>query len=696
MLTSFTPVPVPRFGSLVTQWPPDKLPNGVSPDCRNVRFSPSSVATRQGLTLAFRTGQAAMVTGLAGYIQTSGNSMPLVFDFAGRLWRESPAGSGYLAGIQSSLVAPPASAHLQSALAYNRVYLAFGDGRFGQGLPASYDGLNLDPIALAAPSGSSTVADSGTPGNVCAGLRYGIVMYQTRSGYISAPQAPFSWTAAGGQQVTVGNLPIGPAQVVARIVAFTVAGGSSAGPYFAIGAAQTLNGVTETATVVNDNVTAAATFNFDDTFLAASTDYTANFRKIVLPAQAGVLFSPTTQRLLWWGQSGQPSQLTISQAADPETYYGDTGLVMIGENDGQRLTVCFEFKGQIFAAKQDSLYVVIPSAGDPAAWAVSIYNNRIGVCGPRALDLCGDFVAWAHPTGFYVFDGSDPVQVSLEILDLWQRINWTQSHLIWVHIDVQNQEVRIGAPLDDALLPNVIFKVNYQEGWKAPVIFSPFTGDERAYPGRKWSLDDIAATGAYEIVRPLVPGGGMNPEGFSSLLPAMGVPGELSRRQVLFTSADADGAVSFLDPTAYSDNGRPIASWYQTSYLSPTQAQLGASVGIQSLAAVTLTARGQGRMLVTALPNSSSSLARNSGLSADSLASPPAGLAAESSFGKGPQPQIFRPLDLSPGAQADFKLGSRLTAERISLRFANSPDPGAGFELSAVCAWLRTAWRSRP
>ena len=683
MLSSFTPVPVIRFGSLVTLWPPDKLPNGVSSGCRNVRFTPSSVLSREGLSLAFSTGINAPITGLAGYVQSSGASLPLVFDSAANLWQESPAGSGLLLRLSSAAVALPSRSYLQSALAYNRAWLAFGDGRIGAIPPASFDGQHLDPVALAAPSGSAAAADSAAVGNVAAGLRYGIVMFQTRSGYVTAPQSPFSWTAAGGLQVAVTGLPIGPEQVVARIVAFTVAGGSNAGPFFAIAQPQTIQGVAETSTIVSDNSTTSAVFNFDDTFLAASTDYTAAFRKILPPAEAAVMFSPSARRILYWGESAQPSLVRISQPDDPETFYGDTGFALVSENDGQRITACFEFKGQIFVAKQDSLYLLVPAAGDPATWEVRIFNDRVGIAGPRALDLAGDFVAFAHPTGCYVFDGGNVVLVSLEIDDLWRRINWNFGHLVWVHIDPSSREVRIGAPLDDSAVPNVVFKVNYQEEWKAPVIFSPFTGDERAYPGRKWSLDDIASFSALRLARPLLANSPALAGGIPAALPLQGVSGALTSSQLLFASANPDGAVCFLDPAVHSDNGAPFASFYQTALLSSTAAQLGASVGVQSLAAVTLTARGSGHLEVELLPDSAAVLAA-------------AGRAPRAAPvpGAAPRAQLLRPLALRPEASADFRLGARLQAERIALRVASPPDAGAWFELSAACAWMRTAWRA--
>lgn len=660
MFEDFTPVAVERFGSLVTYWPPDKLPNGVSPECRNVRFTPASVLTREGLTRVFATGRAARVHGLAGYVQLQGTQIPLVFDALGGLFMESPAASGTLLPVGSNLVPPPAGSLMNAASAYNRAFLAFGDGRFGAGPPAGFDGVNLDPIGITAPGGASQGGDSATAGDISAGLRYGIVLFQTRSGYISAPQAPFSWTAAGGHQALVGNLPIGPEQVVARIVAFTVAGGSSAGPYFYIGQPQTVSGVNETSTIVNDNVSTSATFNFDDTFLAASTSVTNNFRNIQLPAEAGVWFSPTTRRMFWWGETSQPSVVRISEPDDPETYYGDTGFAQIAADNGQRVTAVFEFKSQVYVAKERSLYLLTPNSGDPATWAAQEVSHQAGICGPRAVDVGPEFAAFAHRSGAYLFTGGDPVFISLEIDPLWKQINWDYGHLIWTHIDAEERQIRFGVPLEQATLPNAVLKIDYHEGWEAPVIFSPFTGTVRAYPGRKWSRDDIPAMSAARIERQLPDAPGA--PGYA----AGGLENQMATSQLLFASANADGAVSAADAGSFTDNGAPIASSYQTAFLSSTQAQLGASLGVQTLGGVSLSVRGAGDLAIEAVP-----------------------------FDRGRKPVLLRKLAVGPAPQGDFKIGGRLHSERIAIRVRSQGDGGTHFELQRLFAFLRTAWKAR-
>lgn len=660
MLEDYLPVVVERFGGLVTNWPADTLPNGVSPDCRNVRFTPSSVCTREGLNRVFGTGSQTPVTGLADFVRLDGTQFPIVFDAAGGFWAESPAGSGDLIPVHAATgVTLPAHSFLQAAGAYNHLYFSFGDGRSGTAAPASFDGTHLDPVGLAAPTGASNVADSASTGNVAAGLRYGIVLYKTRNGYITAPQGPFSWTAAGGKQVTVSNLPIGPEQVVARIVAFTVAGGSNAGPYFYIGTPATIGGVNETSTIVGDNVSTSATFNFDDVYLSASTDCTSTLRKILLSPQGGVWYSPTTRRLIWWGDSSQPSLLRLSEPDDPETVLGDTGLINVAENNGQRVTACFEYRSQLYAAKEHSLHLITSNSGDPATWMVQEIVRKAGVAGPRAVDVCGDFFFIAHRSGAYVCNGGDPVLVSLEIQPLWQRINWEYGHLIWVHIDTESRQVRVGVPLDQSTVPNAILKVDYQEDWNPPIAVSRLSINEHAAPGRKWSMDDLAAYSGLRFERLMTaPEGGVGD--------AMGsIDNRLATSQVLLASASADGMVNAIDPNATSDNGQPIRSWYQTAFLSSTEDSTGNSLGMQDLGGVTGSLDGQGIVQVDAIPSRPNRQARP-----------------------------LRTLLLSPQAPGDFTVNCRLQSERIAVRISNAGQLDGHFQIRRLFAWMRTTWRT--
>lgn len=109
-------------------------------------------------------------------------------------------------------------------------------------------------------------------GNIGAGIRNCVVMFLTRNGFLTGCSVPVTADLTNGTtQIQITNLPIGPANVVARWVAFTGAGGAN---YFVIptpvkvlSQSQT---VIYTSTVVNDNTSTQATFIFTDTILLSA------------------------------------------------------------------------------------------------------------------------------------------------------------------------------------------------------------------------------------------------------------------------------------------------------------------------------------------------------------------------------------------------------------------------------------------
>src|SRR5437016_5904917 len=163
--TGFAPHEFSRWSSLVEQDDPTALPIGLAAVAWNVTFHLTSVRTRDGIQMQFQTPtQDQPVTGLASlkYQQSSGDTqVPMVFDFGGRMYVESPSGSGTLKLVSSAQVNLPANAHMQVASAYNRSYLAFSDLKTGQAAPAVYDlpTGNLDPYSMR-PVGERWKADT--------------------------------------------------------------------------------------------------------------------------------------------------------------------------------------------------------------------------------------------------------------------------------------------------------------------------------------------------------------------------------------------------------------------------------------------------------------------------------------------------------------------------------------------------------
>lgn len=655
MIEGYIPVPVEHFGGLICSWPPEMLDADLMAEATNVRFTSAAVGTREGLTRAMAVANGQQVRGLLDFVKNDGTSQPVVFAADGALYAESPAGSGRLAlAAPESNVVLPADAWMNGVAVYNRCYLALGDGARGVTAPASFDGSDLDPVTLAAPTGVASPSDSGAAGNIASGQRYGVVLYQTREGSLTAPSLPFGWNAIGGKQAMVANLPIGPAQVAARVVAFTVAGGSSAGPYYYIQDGQTVNGVVETSTVVNDNVTTTATFNFDDDFLAASNDVSDQFRAILLPAMAGVVYSETTERLMWWGDPSQPSVVQCSQPGDGGVYFGDTGFFEVAPDNGQRVTAVFEFRNRIYVAKESSLHLVTPNNGDPATWDISEVSPVVGACGIRAAAVGDGYVILVHSTGCFQFTGAVPTLLSDELLGpavdqpgLWNRINWSACQQIWAAVDSETRCVRLGVPLDQSAECSDILKISYLEGWEASIRFSAFTARYHYFPGRRWSRDTIAASQAVAMTRPLA-------------APALMNDRRQAIRQVMLACVDA---VHYLDADARADNGQPILWALTTGGISASELLKQQRQGMEMVGLVQARMRGTGRVNVASVTD-------------------------------GGAPMTF--LRAPVAAQVATVQGLALAqGEAVGLRFT-SQDGAGTMELLSVYAFARPTWTLRP
>ena len=662
MLEGYTSIPIEHFGGLVTAWPAAMLDVSLLVEAANLRFTQAAVSNREGLTLAFATPSGNAVRGVMDYVHADGTEQPLVLDAAGTLYAESPAGSGTLARATLSPFTIPPGAWANGISAFGRVYMAFGDGKSGVGSPASFDGTNLDPVTIAGPPVTAVApADAASTGNIAAGQRFVQVFFQTREGSFSpAGSAIGQWTAAGGKQVTVSEIPLGPtAQVAARVVAFTVAGGSSDGPYFYIPEAQTVNGVIETATIIADNSTTNATFNFDDDFLAASEDASDQFRAITLPDVAGVVFSQTTQRMLWWGDPAQPNTVYCSQPSDAGLYLGDTGFFQVAQGGGRRVTSVFEFRNQIYVALEDGLYLVTPNGGDPATWNIQQISPLAGAAGVRAVAIGNDFAILVHRTGVYTFDGGSPVLVSNEILGraadapgLWERIHWALDWQVWADIDHEQQCVRIGVPLDRATACSHILKASYLDGWDESLRFSPFTARYHYFPGRRWSLDEIAASQAVRVRRP-------QPDG------AMAADRRLSQSQVLLASSGPNGAVDFVDASAATDNGIPFQWTLQTGAVSAAEALKQQRQGMEMIGVVQARATGQGQVVVETVAD-------------------------------GGEAKLAGTIALDGASTAAQSLLALAQGDAVGLRVSNLPSQGTRMELLALYAFARPSWTINP
>lgn len=399
--------------------------------------------------------------------------------------------------------------------------------------------------------------------NATQGLRYFVVAYQnlfdTISGYTQG--AVFSYDVdENGWELGVFNLPTGPNYIQNVLVNFSIADGTNAGPFYYIPFATVSDGIQMTATAF-PNGTSTAIVNFTDEFLIASFNTTDRLRVIQPQQCVDIYYSPSTNRIFQTGVPGTYSGHWASLAADPESYYGDTSVISVGNDDGERAWCVREYRSVLYSLRERSGFEITPSSGDPSTWSVNNRWQKVGPCGPRAVDVCGQFMIFVHSSGIYKFENDYPELVSKEIPRFWNTINWQAAQTIWVAIDVEWHEIHIGLPVGGSTVPNVVLVLNYEEGWNNPLLFSRYSGKEQTIEqARKYSIwTNITAFLGARLYRSIT----------GEPLPVEGpvqTEEEIGREyisQFLYASSAPDGTVQAITPGVYNDNGAGIDSRYE-------------------------------------------------------------------------------------------------------------------------------------
>lgn len=164
-------------------------------------------------------------------------------------------------------------------------------------------------------NGTVVVTGSSSSAGVTAGLHRFVVMFETSTGYITKPSPIGSWTAAGSFQALVNSLPLGPPNVVARIIALTQAGGSK---YTYIPSNVTVGSISggiptlTNSTVIRDNTTTSVILDFSDAELSTglAIDIQGNdlFAQVTSGLPVGIY--QYSNRLILSGDSNQVTNFT--------------------------------------------------------------------------------------------------------------------------------------------------------------------------------------------------------------------------------------------------------------------------------------------------------------------------------------------------------------------------------------------------
>ncbi|MGH9726495.1 MAG: hypothetical protein ACRD41_15645, partial [Candidatus Acidiferrales bacterium] len=312
------------------------------------------------------------------YITTNLVERLLALDSLGNIYKEVSPG---VLSVEASFTQP--NLLFSSTTHFGREYMAFSDGLVGRDIPLQYDDTYFDRVSQVGPGEGPAVADATAAGNVSPGVHQCVVIFVTRQGYWTAPSPVVSWTAAGGKQANVTNIPTGPANIVQRLIAFTAEGGAN---FYTVPAAMTLN----------DNTTTSLTVDFTDTILLAGTNVDDLFSQVELPCQMGVM--DYAERLFWWGErarmdnwsnlsfdggwdtsgNGRPLGWTLDSTFGPGGSRESTSVIF---GDAYRITAdgVTSARGMIYQS------AIVDPAGNARLQANTDYSARVRVMSTGGL-----------------------------------------------------------------------------------------------------------------------------------------------------------------------------------------------------------------------------------------------------------------------------------------------------------------------
>lgn len=211
---NFSPSVVDTFGGLCTYIDRVALRPGLSPACRNVRFAPGLVATRDAYVPRL-VDSAQPFYGVSQLVQANGDAHLVTLADNGRIKAEFPVGTQTT--LEERVCGP---AVLRCADLFSVKYMAFSDGRTGVAPLRRYDGRSVRVVGMGAPGAPPTLADSAsaaTGTGLVAGVHYGVVVFVNKDNDWSGISPIATFTSVGGRKTTIG-IPIGPTGTTQRIV----------------------------------------------------------------------------------------------------------------------------------------------------------------------------------------------------------------------------------------------------------------------------------------------------------------------------------------------------------------------------------------------------------------------------------------------------------------------------------------------
>ena len=449
------PIEISQFNGLWNRGLFEAVPQGHCSDLLNIKFTQDGMATRDGFGAASLT--IASVRRSWVYKVYGQADRELILDGSGNLYDST--------NLSTPILTIASMTDFAAVNFAGRAIISPSNGSVGLSGEALYiyNGSGVARKAAGAvPTGVMAAVNSATSGNVEKGFHLIAVVYETESGFLTAPgpQVFASVTATGDFSVDISGIPTGPSYVSARRILMTQIitdynGNQNGYEFFFVP-----NGR------IADNSTATLTISCFDADLFTSADYLFDLYDEI-PAM--VWLTMYNGRLVGGGENSNPSVVRISEAGQPEAFNEVTGLLLVDPsnttspvNNGQ------ELRGVLHLFKRDRTYGTSDNNMAPATWQVTPIDKGVGT-GPHGIatvtdadGVSADRIFVASLRGLEIYTGVyQSNEASFKIFDLWKRINKVAFNTINLAHDPVEKIVYCAVPLDAATTPSHILVCNY-------------------------------------------------------------------------------------------------------------------------------------------------------------------------------------------------------------------------------------------
>jgi hypothetical protein len=133
---------------------------------------------------------------------------------------------------------------------------------------------------------------------------------------------------------------------------------------------------------------------------------------------------------------------------------GDGGIIDTSIQNPQPVMGAFVIRDSMYLLKTSSMYVTKDNPNsEPAGWSLDEVSNRAGACGINAFDTGEEWAIMGCRNGLYGFDGGKAELLNLEVMQIWNAINWDAGNSIVVRNDTENRRIYCAIPLPTGTSP---------------------------------------------------------------------------------------------------------------------------------------------------------------------------------------------------------------------------------------------------